>query len=144
VHIHKLAIKNFRLLEDVELFVEPTTTVIVGRNNSGKTSLTEVFRRLLSSDATPSFRLEDFSLSAHDKFWEAFVLKAEGKGDDEIRPVLPVIEVRLTVQYAEDATSLGPLSDFIIDLNTDCSKAVVVIRYQLRDGRIDALFEDMT
>lgn len=144
MHVHKLAIKNFRLLEDVELLVEPTTTVIVGRNNSGKTSLTEVFRRLLSTDASPSFRLEDFSLFAHDKFWEAFVLKAQNKGDDEIRPVLPVIEVRLTVRYAEDATSIGPLSDYIIDLNPDCSEAVIVIRYQLRDGGVDALFEDLT
>jgi len=60
VHIQKLAIKSFRLLEDVELIIEPTTTVIVGRNNSGKTSMTEIFRRLLSTDASPSFRLEDF------------------------------------------------------------------------------------
>lgn len=144
MHIHKLAIQNFRLLEDVELIVEPTTTVIVGRNNSGKTSLTEVFRRLLSSDASPTFRLEDFSLSAHDKFWKASVLKAQDKEDDEIRAVLPVIEVRLTVQYAKNAASVGPLSDFIIDLNPACSEAVVVIRYQLRDGCIDALFEDLT
>jgi predicted ATP-dependent endonuclease of OLD family len=29
------------------LYIEEQTTVIVGRNNSGKTSLTEFFRRLL-------------------------------------------------------------------------------------------------
>lgn len=144
MYIYKLAIKNFRLLEDVELFLEPTTTVIVGRNNSGKTSLTEVFRRLLSSETSPTFRLEDFSLSSHTKFWRAFILSTQGKGDKEIRPILPVIEVRLTVRFAKDTASFGPLSDFIIDLDPDCSEAVIVIRYQLRDGRINDLFEDMT
>ncbi|MGK2925797.1 MAG: AAA family ATPase [Lysobacterales bacterium] len=30
-------IKNFRLLADVQLALEDLTTVVVGRNNSGKT-----------------------------------------------------------------------------------------------------------
>ncbi|HHV6957225.1 TPA: AAA family ATPase, partial [Haemophilus influenzae] len=50
-------IKNFRLLSNVELELEKDTTVIVGRNNSGKTSLTEVIRRFLGNDS-PSFQLE--------------------------------------------------------------------------------------
>ena len=47
MHISKIAINNFRLLKEVVLCIEEQTTVIVGRNNSGKTSLTEFFRRLL-------------------------------------------------------------------------------------------------
>lgn len=72
MHIHKVEIKNFRLLTKVELLFEEKTTVIVGRNNSGKTSLTKLFRRLLG-DSTPTFRLEDFSLSAHESFWAVFM-----------------------------------------------------------------------
>ena len=34
--IKEINVKNFRLLEDVNLFFEERTTVIVGRNNSGK------------------------------------------------------------------------------------------------------------
>ncbi|HFU1242287.1 MULTISPECIES: AAA family ATPase [Citrobacter] len=37
MRIHQVQIKNFRLLADVELVLEEQTTVIVGRNNSGKT-----------------------------------------------------------------------------------------------------------
>ena len=47
MNITSTKIKNFRLLSDVELALEKETTVIVGRNNSGKTSLTEVIRRFL-------------------------------------------------------------------------------------------------
>ena len=47
MRLHKIEIQNFRLLGKVELLLEAKSTVIVGRNNSGKTSLTELFRRLL-------------------------------------------------------------------------------------------------
>ena len=71
--ITQISIKNFRLLEDVELCLEDVSTLIVGRNNSGKTSLTELFRRLLAEKG-PSFRLEDFSLGVLEQFWGAYEL----------------------------------------------------------------------
>ena len=140
MHIHKIAVRNFRLLAKVELLLEERTTVIVGRNNSGKTSLTELFRRMLSN-ITPSFHLEDFSLSAHDDFWKAFCLKRDGKEEQEVRDALPVIEVELTMAYDKDTTSLGVLSDFIIDLDPECTEAHILFRYQLKDGGIGAFFD---
>jgi energy-coupling factor transporter ATP-binding protein EcfA2 len=142
MHIHKVEIKNFRLLENVDLFLEDRTTVIVGRNNSGKTSLTELFRRLLS-DNSPTFRLEDFSLSVFERFWVAFGLKYQGREEIEIREALPIIEIKLTMSYDKNASNLGVLGDFIIDLNPECTEALIVIRYQLKDGEIDAFFEDL-
>jgi putative ATP-dependent endonuclease of the OLD family len=142
MHIRKIEIKNFRLLVDVNLSLEKQTTVIVGRNNSGKTSLTELFRRLLSDNA-PKFRLEDFSLAVHEQFWSAFKLKSSDAEDNVVRDALPVIEVRLTLGYEEDTESFGPLSDFIIDLNPGCTKTLIVIRYELEDGKINAIFEDI-
>jgi putative ATP-dependent endonuclease of the OLD family len=35
------------------------------------------------------------------------------------------------------------LSDFIIDLNPDCTKTLIVIRYELEDGKINTIFEDI-
>src|SRR5208283_811719 len=139
MHLHQVDIKNFRLLEKVDLFLEERTTVIVGRNNTGKTSLTELFRRLLSD--SPTFRLEDFSLSVHEQFWKAFECKCEGCEESKIREALPIIEIKLTVSYNKDASNLGLLGDFIIDLNPECTDVLIVIRYQLKDGEIGAFFE---
>ncbi len=88
MYLKQIEAKNFRLLYDAQLLLESRTTVIVGRNNSGKTSLTEVMKRLLS-DASPSFFLEDFSFCCYDQFWDSHLRKSNGEDEAEIRKILP-------------------------------------------------------
>lgn len=142
LYINKIDIKNFRLLENVALSLEKRTTVIVGRNNSGKTSLTELFRRLLT-DKIPNFRLEDFSLSVHEKFWQAYEQLQAGTDEITVRATLPAIEISLSVNYEDNTASYGPLSEFIIDLNTDCTETLIKVRYELEKGNLKTLFEDI-
>lgn len=77
MNIEKVTVKNFRLLADVELVLEAQTTLIVGRNNSGKTSLSEAIRRFLV-DQNPKFQIEDFSNASYDRFCEALMAKKRG------------------------------------------------------------------
>lgn len=139
MHIHKATINNFRLLSNVELALESDSTVIVGRNNSGKTSLAEVIRRFLV-DTNPTFKIEDFSSASYDNFCEALKAKNDGKDDFEVRQLIPSIELRLFVRY-DKTLPLGPLSDFVIDLDPASDEALVVVRYELKDGGIEAFFD---
>ncbi len=141
MHIHKVTVKNFRLLADVELVLEDQTTLVVGRNNSGKTSLSEAIRRFLV-DQNPKFQIEDFSNASYDGFCEALKAKNAGREDNEVRALIPSIELRLLFRYDPKLPDLGPLSDFVIDLDPDCNEALVVARYELRDGSIESLFAD--
>ena len=141
MHIHKVTVKNFRLLADVELVLEDQTTLIVGRNNSGKTSLSEAIRRFLV-DRNPQFQIEDFSSASYDGFFDALIAKNAGREDNEVRALIPSIELRLLFKYDPEQPELGPLSDFVIDLDPVCNEALVVARYELRDGAIDSLFAD--
>lgn len=140
--ITQLQIKNFRLLNDVTLSLDPQTTVIVGRNNSGKTSLTELTRRLLG-DKAPHFRLEDFSLAVHEHFWQAFKLFSESAEENVVREALPNISVILKVKYDVDAPSLGALSEFVIDVDESSDVALISISYQVADGQIPTFFEGL-
>jgi predicted ATP-dependent endonuclease of OLD family len=140
MHIHKVKIRNFRLLADVELILEDRTTVIVGRNNSGKTSLSEVIRRFLI-DTSPKFQIEDFSSASYDGFCTALKAKNDGLEEGKIRTLIPSIELRIFFRYDPQLPHFGPLSDFVIDLDPDCNEALVVVRYELQDGGIDALFK---
>ena len=99
MYIKNLSVLNFRLLENVNLSLEKRTTVIVGRNNSGKTSLTELFRRLLT-DKSPNFRLEDFSLSTHEKFWQAYQQLQASEDEIAVRETLPDIEISLSNHHS--------------------------------------------
>lgn len=140
MHIKKVKVINFRLLADVEMELEKETTLIVGRNNSGKTSLSEVIRRFLI-EQSPKFQIEDFSISSYDRFCDALRAKNSGEEDDAVRALIPNIELRLFFYYDTEQPNLGPLSDFVIDLNPECNEALVVTRYELRDGSIEMLFE---
>ena len=139
MHIKKLVVKNFRLLYEVELLLESSTTVIVGRNNCGKTSLSDIIRRFLNDRAT--FQIEDFSNASYDGFCAALKARLEGKPDEEIRKLIPSIELRVHIEYKPDIPTFGPLSEFIIDVNDTCTEAIVVCRYALKEGSIKALFE---
>lgn len=141
MRIHKAVIKNFRLLVNAEILFEDTTTVIVGRNNSGKTSLAELFRRLLAT-SSPSFGLEDFSLACYEEFWEAASLHREGQEETEIRKALPEISLSLTVEYALADADLGLLGDFIVDLDPECVHARIDMKYRLADGKMRDLFPE--
>lgn len=139
--IRALTVRNFRLLENVELRLEDDTTLIVGRNNSGKTSLTELFRRLLA-DSSPRFRLEDFSLGTHGRFWEARELFRNNEEENVVRDRLPAISVSLSVEYAADE-ELGTLSDFVVDLNAACTTTKIVVTYAVGAGKIASLFAEL-
>lgn len=54
-----LEIANFRKLESVRIDVSDQTTLLVGANNSGKTSAMDALKQFLGSDR---FRLSDFTL----------------------------------------------------------------------------------
>lgn len=121
MRIKGIRIENFRLLREVVLGLEDRTTLIVGRNNSGKTSIAELFRRLLG-DRVPSFRFEDFSLGCHEFFWTAFEAFRAGASAADVVALLPSIKVTIDITYDVNTLDLGPLSDCIVDLDPGCSR----------------------
>ncbi|MGN8113969.1 ATP-dependent nuclease [Labrys sp. 22185] len=142
MRIKEVQIENFRLLRDVAVGFEDRTTLIVGRNNSGKTSIAELFRRLLG-DKVPSFRIEDFSLGCHECFWTAFEASNAGTPAPDIVELLPSIKITIDITYDIDAPDLGPLSECIVDLDPDSSDARLVLTYGPRPTAPAALFTDL-
>ena len=141
IKLTSVCVEGFRLLESVEIAIEPKATVIVGRNNSGKTSLTEVFDRFLG-EHSGQFRLEDFSASVRSKFISAKTLRDAGESQpDAVLAALPTISLKLTFSYDENAGDLGPLSPFIIDLDPTCTQAVALVEYSPSLATVAALLD---
>lgn len=128
IRLTGIKVCGFRLLEDVDMSVEVGSTVIVGRNNSGKTSLTEVLDRFIGSKAG-QFRLEDFSASLRAAFISCRTQRVQHNTPaNDLLTALPTISLELAFSY-EAAGNLGPLSPFIIDLDPNCTTAIARIEY---------------
>jgi len=100
----KASIKNFRLLHDVDITFDENTTSIVGKNNSGKTSLSLIFNIFLNENKK-HFPFEDFSLKSHRIFGETFQMYGEITEENkeekikDIQRKIPKIQLLLTVKY---------------------------------------------
>jgi putative ATP-dependent endonuclease of OLD family len=142
MRIKGVEIENFRLLRDVAVGLEERTTLIVGRNNSGKTSIAELFRRLLG-EKLPSFRIEDFSLGCHECFWIAFEAYRAGQSTPDVIALLPSIKVMIDIAYDVNSPDLGPLSDCIVDLDPNCTDARLILTFGPRPTAPSTLFADI-
>ena len=141
IKLVNVCVEGFRLLERVEIAIENGATVIVGRNNSGKTSLAEVFDRFLG-DQAGRFRLEDFAAAVRPKFLAAKTLRdAAGSKPEVVLAELPLIALTLTFSYDKEVGELGPLSPFVIDLDPDCVSAIARIEYSASLNAISALLD---
>lgn len=109
MYINKIEINNFRLLQESTLNLEnqedKDLSILIGRNNSGKTSFIMLFDKFLKR--TSSFNFNDFPLSIRKNIFEI-------NEDTDIYKLS--IKLIFEITYDED-DNLENLSDFILDLN---------------------------
>lgn len=142
MRIKSARIKNYRLLKDVCLSLDSRTTLIVGRNNTGKTSLAEIFRSFLSVSG-PKVRYEDFNQACLVGFEHALNAFKAGAEEVDIRPLIPNIELEMKIEYEDDKDSYGVLGNFIIDLDDKLFETIVLVSYQIKDGKIKDFFREL-
>ncbi len=142
MRVSRVKVRNFRLLRNVDIDLDSRTTVLVGRNNSGKTTLAEVFTRFLQP-STLNFTVADFSAESYPEFLEAW--KAYDTGDEEsARRLLPEISLTVEISYSKELPEYGPLAAAIVDLDPDCTTAIIRFNYSLEGGRLSDFFEGLS
>jgi len=142
MNIKDISIKNFRLLEDIKLNIEEDITLIVGKNNTGKTSLFEVVNMFVSEKN--NFTFHDFSQSTYTQFEKCFGIfeelqkEADEEKKDELETSLlasmPSIQVKIQLEYNKEKDSLINLSEFISDLDDAKNTAIIKLQYQSKDS----------
>ena len=76
MQLTKIRIKNYRLLIDAELEVDLKTTLIVGRNNTAKTSCFSCIGSVLDGEG---MTFDDYPLLRREDFYTKFALFMEKK-----------------------------------------------------------------
>lgn len=107
MYINKIGIKNFRLLKNSTLDFKDNLCMMIGRNNSGKTSFMVLFEKFYNGIG---FDYNDFSVSLRD---------AINKIDDTT--IITDIAIQLTMEIVyEENDDLSNISEFILDLDPQC------------------------
>ncbi|MCM1438012.1 MAG: AAA family ATPase [Roseburia sp.] len=132
MHLFKIIIQNYRLLVDAELDVDKKTTLIVGRNNTAKTSCIDCIDCVLKGKG---FSYDDYPLVKREELYNLISQFMEYKLTyQDLSKKLPIISIEFYVDYSldEPEENLGTLSPFIIDVEEDVNSAIIRVEYQLK------------
>lgn len=130
--ISKIRIMNYRLLIDTELDVDSQTTLIVGRNNTAKTSCIDCISTVLRGK---DFTYDDYPLSMRKELQSLIATFMKKEIDfSEFCEQLPIISLEFLVDYSCDDSedNLGALSPFIIDVDIDTTEALIYAEYKVK------------
>jgi len=130
--IKTIEIKNFRMLKDIKIEPEAVMSLIIGKNNSGKTSVLDILNFFLKDGG---FSFDDFNISTHENF-----KKLLGASKEDIPDVLDSvkIELKIYIEYTDEDTlenffglhgNLDPQNNFF----------VFAFEYGLRTDRLGEL-----
>lgn len=127
MHISNIRIQNFRLLKDTTLELEDELnnelSLLIGKNNSGKTSFVVLFEKFLKSK---KFYFDDFPLGMRES-----ILKLSHDTDEYSL----AIRLSLNIEYGEE-DNLQNLSEFIVDLDPKCNTARISFEATIDKSRL--------
>ncbi|WP_242101931.1 AAA family ATPase [Lysobacter sp. M2-1] len=142
MRLETISIRNFRLLRrlSIDLAKEKTTTILVGPNNSGKTSVMDALRLFgMTGAKAPDVSFHDLSQLRHKDFKriEALLAKAaDGTVKAEIvRRLAPRMRIDLTFSYTDDAADLIAATDLLMDLTAGTNQVRLRIDYGVKKAK---------
>ncbi|PUB88014.1 MAG: ATP-dependent endonuclease [gamma proteobacterium symbiont of Ctena orbiculata] len=135
MRITKIQVRNFRLLRDIVIDLEDDLSVIIGKNNCGKTSLLLILDKFLGSGYSKnSFSFDDLNVN----------LKEEIKSrvsEDNLTVPFPFmgISLKLFIEYDkhDDLSNIG--NKVIMDLDPENRVVVLAFEYSITQERFQSL-----
>lgn len=133
MYLKKLHVENYRLLKNVSISLDKNLTLFVGKNNTGKTSLMEVIKFLISNATSLPF--DDYPLDCRQDLYTAIVKYWNDTSENPyiaFQRAVPVTKVTMTFDYSDG--NLGNVSAFVIDLEEDVEDAIVQVSFDIPLG----------
>lgn len=125
--LYQLQVKNFRLLKDFSMDLEDVLSLVIGKNNSGKTSVAQVLNKFIKPKSDP-ISYDDFNLEFRDdleQMLEGDELSAECYNENNNG-----IKLRLFIKY-DETDDLSVAGYIIKDLAPECDVIVLGFDYIL-------------
>ena len=133
--LEQITIEGYRAHSKTTFSLEDDLTVIVGRNNTGKTSLVEVIDKFIGQNARNRLRTTDFAAEQRNTLSKAL---EEKKTEDEAEKYLPHITLNLLIGYdlsKEKKADTAVIAPYFTSLDTECKQLEVECRYAPQDAK---------
>lgn len=142
MYLQNIHIENYRLLKNIDITLHPSMTLIVGKNNTGKTSIIKLIRKVLNEEKNLVF--DDYPLTSRKKLYKT--MEAFWRNEIQVKDLAKEIDetrISFTIDYREEGTDqpLGGLRPFIIDLDEATVIAQIDAVYAFNKSNAVTLFE---
>lgn len=130
--LSKITIKNYRLLVNAELNVDSDITLLVGRNNTAKTSCMNLIEKVLDNKM---LSYNDYPIQKREYAYVLLTQFIRGKlSYARLCEKLPTTSIEFVIDYTLDDmdAKLGALSPFIIDVDSDITTVLIRAEYKLK------------
>ena len=118
-----MSVRNFRILQNSTLDFDRELCLLLGRNNTGKTSFMVLIEKFLK---TGDFNFNDFSLNLRKKLFEF---------DETIDVNELAIQLIMTIEY-DEKDNLCHLSEFILDLDPKCKTVNLLFECSIKKDKM--------
>ena len=149
--IKSISISGYRQFKNITVNMEDEITIIAGANNSGKTSLVELFN-IVFGKTKRKFCCDDLSIKDCNEWSDkVFPLIKKSFNDekekettiskvlDSIFPfndnsekiLMPSIEIKIQIDYKEDTDDIRNFADYLMDLDPNSHSFYFIYKYSI-------------
>jgi len=129
--VDKIKIKNYRLLKDFEIDLENDLSLVIGKNNSGKTSFLLLLNYFINN--TTKFNFNDFNIEIQKEIGKVISKENDGKRFSFF--------LTLYISYSKE-DNLENISDLILNLSPDENILVLNFEYCIDKENIEQAQND--
>lgn len=131
--LEAVQIQGYRAHEDTTVTLENGLTVVVGRNNTGKTSFVEIIDKFIGNNTNNRLRAADFSA----KQIETLINSLSSTETEYLTPeALPMIKLKLKIKYdleGDRPEALAAITRYITTLDIRCKHLIIECAYTPAD-----------
>lgn len=136
MYIDKVKVKNFRLLKDFELDLREQTSLLVGKNNCGKTSILTIMEKLLKS-GDKHFEWHDFNILFQKYFFDK-ILNYYPDTTEEFIPEGIIMQLYITYTVNDNFYNI---QKYMMDLDPENNIIVLEFSYSCKENQFKHLKE---
>lgn len=134
--VSRIKVENFRLLSSLELDLEKDLSLVIGKNNCGKTSLLSILDKFIGNRSERnSFTFDDFNIE-----FQQEIKKQIESNETGYYPDL-TLSLHLFIEYNE-MDNLSKISNLMLDLDPENKVIVLKFEYTLLEKEFQKLKKD--